>query len=123
MQLGYAIVMVGDMHRSVAFYRDVVGLELRFESPHWSEFATGAATLALHHADPPPGPAGSAARPVAGQCRPGLTTDDLDAFHARMVGHGVRCVQKPEMEFGTRLAQYVDPDGLALSVSEARRPR
>jgi catechol 2,3-dioxygenase-like lactoylglutathione lyase family enzyme len=40
MRLSYAIVFVSDMSRSVAFYRDVIGLPLRFESPHWTEFAT-----------------------------------------------------------------------------------
>jgi hypothetical protein len=36
------------MRRSVAFYRDTHGLGLKFESPAWSEFETGATTLALH---------------------------------------------------------------------------
>jgi hypothetical protein len=29
------------MTRSVAFYRDILGLSLKFESPGWSEFQTG----------------------------------------------------------------------------------
>ena len=40
MRVNYAIVFVSDMKRSVAFYRDVVGLPLKFDSPEWSEFAT-----------------------------------------------------------------------------------
>ena len=48
MKVSYAIVFVSDMSKSVAFYRDVIGLPLRFESPHWTEFATDGATLALH---------------------------------------------------------------------------
>jgi len=47
-RVNYAIVFVSDMSRSVAFYRDAVGLPLRFESPGWTEFATEGATLALH---------------------------------------------------------------------------
>ena len=46
-KLGYAIHFVSDMDRAVAFYRDTVGLELKFSSPEWSEFATGTTTLAL----------------------------------------------------------------------------
>ena len=38
MHVNYAIVFVSDMHRSVSFYRDTIGLPLRFESPHWTEF-------------------------------------------------------------------------------------
>ena len=49
-KLGYAIHFVADMNRAVAFYRDTVGLELKFSSPEWSEFATGTTTLALHPA-------------------------------------------------------------------------
>ena len=52
MQVNYAIVFVSDMQRSVSFYRDILGLPLKFESPGWTEFATEGATLALHHLDP-----------------------------------------------------------------------
>jgi len=119
MRVQYAIVFVSDMARSVAFYRDVIGLPLRFESPGWTEFQTEGATLALHQSE------GSAAGDasgmgVPGSCRPGLAVPDLDAFHRRMTEHGVRCVQEPREAFGARLAQYADPDGLAISVSQAR---
>ena len=79
MRVSYAIVFVNDMKRSVSFYRDVVGLPLKFETPGWTEFATEGATLALHV-----------------------------------------CVQEPKDVFGARIAQYLDPDGLAISVSEER---
>ena len=47
MKLAYAIKYVADMNRAVKFYRDVLGLQLKFESPEWSEFVTGEITLAL----------------------------------------------------------------------------
>ena len=53
MRVSYAIVFVSDIKGSVCFYRDVLGLPLRFESPGWTEFATEGATLALHAADAP----------------------------------------------------------------------
>ena len=56
----------------------------------------------------------------AGRCHPGLAVRDLDAFHRRMMDKGVRCLQPPRSVFGSRIAQYADPDGLALSVSEER---
>ena len=49
-QLRYVIKFVADMDKAVKFYRDVLGLNLKFESPGWSEFATGETTLALHPA-------------------------------------------------------------------------
>ena len=125
MRLNYAIVFVSDMSRSVAFYRDVVGLPLKFDSPEWSEFATDGATLALHKAtaaNPETAERGSRdAEHVAGSCRPGLSVRDLDVFHSRMVEHGVICTQQPKDLFGAKIAQYLDPDGLAISVSEDRR--
>ena len=39
-QLSYAIKFVADMEKAVKFYRDVLGLQLKFESPGWSEFVS-----------------------------------------------------------------------------------
>lgn len=119
MRVEYAIVFVSDMPRSVRFYRDTLGLPLRFESTHWTEFATGGATLALHLADPAQG-AAPAGNQVAGSCRPGLQVDDLDAFHVTMTERGVTCAQEPKDVGPSRVAQYLDPDGLAISVGEHR---
>jgi lactoylglutathione lyase len=121
MRVSYAIVFVSDMRRAVSFYRDVLGLPLRFESPGWTEFATDGATLALHKSEGAY-PANDEPQPVrAGRCRPGLSVPDLDAFHKRMIENNVPCVQEPKETFGARIAQYVDPDGLVISVSEERR--
>jgi hypothetical protein len=56
----------------------------------------------------------------AGRCRPGLAVPNLDGFHKRME-RNVPCVQELKKLFGARIAQYLDPDGLAISVSEERR--
>ncbi|MFQ5705059.1 MAG: VOC family protein [Gemmatimonadales bacterium] len=120
MRVNYAIVFVSDMDRSVAFYRDVVGLELKFESPDWTEFATDGATLALHKSHEPTDRAGGQDGMPAGRCRPGLQVPDLDEFHRRMLTHAVSCIQNPTEVFGSRVAQYRDPDGLVISVGEAR---
>ena len=49
-KLKYIIEFVANMDRAVKFYRDVVGLPLKFESAGWSEFATGETSFALHPA-------------------------------------------------------------------------
>lgn len=121
MRVSYLIVFVSDMKRAVPFYRDVLGLPLRFESPGWTEFATGGATLALHASEGPHPGSESPLKTPAGQCRPGLSVPNLDAFHARMREHAVPCIQEPTDTFGARIAQYLDPDGLAISVGEDRR--
>jgi len=119
MRLNYAIVFVSDMKRSVEFYQQVIGLSLRFESPVWTEFATEGATLALHAAKGTARTDGEAEAP--GRCRPGLGVANLDEFHQRMIDKKVPCVQAPKEVFGARIAQYLDPDGLPISVSEERR--
>lgn len=121
MRVSHAIVFVSDMERSVSFYRDVLGLPLKFESPVWTEFATKGATLALHAGEGPAEGAGTGLGSPAGRCRPGLHVPDLDAFHGRMEGAEVPCVQEPRETFGARLAQYLDPDGLVITVGEDRQ--
>lgn len=116
MRMNYAIVYVSDMAKSVAFYRDSLGLPLGFESPEWTEFRTEGASLALHKADP--APIAAAASVHAGQCQPGIAVVDLDAFHDHAIANGVRCEQEPRSQFGTKLAHYLDPDGLVIVVSE-----
>src|SRR4029453_3860654 len=103
MRINYAIVHVSDMRRSVAFYRDVLGLPLKFESPGWTEFVTEGATLALHMSEGPSS-ASRDAKNSPGTCRPGLGVPDLDGFHKRMVEQNVPCIQPPKELFGARIA-------------------
>jgi lactoylglutathione lyase len=120
MKLNYAIVFVSDMDRSVKYYRDLFGLPLKFETPEWTEFSTGEATLALHKGGSARRSEGESDAIASGQCRPGLQVGDLDELHSRLIGNGVTCVQPPMNSFGARIAQYLDPDGLIVSVGESK---
>ena len=122
MRINYAIVFVSDMKRSIAFYRDIVGVPLKFESPGWTEFNTEGSTLALHLSNSPAMPDEAQLEPP-GRCRTGFNVPDLDVFHKRMIEHKVRCLQEPTPTFGVRIAQYADPDGMVFSVSEARQSK
>lgn len=104
----HAIHFVADMGRAVAFYRDTLGLPLKFASPEWTEFATGATTFALHPA--------SAENP-AGTTHLGFGTADVRGFHAAMTAAGIRFTRSPEPMHGVTLAEFVDPDGARCSVS------
>ena len=123
MRVNYAIVFVSVMKRSVSFYRDVLGLPLKFESPGWTEFATDGATLALHPSEGSDPDGENRHHAPAGRCRPGLSVPHLEEFHKRMVEQNVPCLQEPKEIFGALIAQYVDPDGLVISVAEERRGR
>ncbi len=120
-RVDYVMVNVSDMSRSVAFYRDTLGIPLRFESPGWSEFETGATTLALHAASGAAGSqAASHAGPVAGTCSLGFSVPDLDRTYEELRGRGARFVMPPteQANEGIRLAVCVDPDDLPVSFAE-----
>lgn len=108
MRLAYAMKFVADMDQAVAFYRDKLGLELKFASPFWSEFATGDTTLALHPA--------SAENP-AGGVQLGFTADDLADFYARREELGLGFTQPPTEMHGVHIARFRDIDGAEISVS------
>jgi len=109
-KLHYVIVFVSDMPAAVRFYRDTLGLPLKFESPHWTEFANDGSTIALHQA--------SAENP-AGACQLGFHLDNLDDMHQKLTNAGVRCLQEPRTEdYGIRQAVYSDPDGLHFTLAE-----
>ena len=112
-KLNYAIVFVSDMSRSVKFYRDTLGLPLKFESPHWTEFANEGSTIALHPA--------SAENP-AGTCQLGFPVEGLDAIHQQLASQGVNVVMAPRTEqYGIRQAVYADPDGLHFTLAESTK--
>jgi lactoylglutathione lyase len=76
MRVNYAIVFVSEMKRSVAFYRDILGLPLKFESPGWTEFSTDGTILALHFSETANPAKGNNGPAPAGMCRPGLRCSD-----------------------------------------------
>ncbi len=123
-QIDYAMIIVSDMDRSVEFYRDKLEIPLKFQSPDWTEFQTGATTLALHgggmrreHA-----PSGDPSK-QAGTCSIGFNVADLDKTFADLQAKGVTFVMPPTQrdDQGIRLAVCIDPDGLPVSFAQYDR--
>lgn len=108
MRLNYAIKFVSDMDQAVSFYRDKLGLSLKFQSPSWTEFATGETTLALHPA--------STDNP-AGSVQLGLSIEDLANFHSEAQEKGISFTSPPHDVHGTTIARFLDLDGSELSIS------
>lgn len=106
-KLVYLIKFVGDMDKGVAFHRDVLGLTVRFQSPFWSEFETGATTLALHPASD---------KNPAGTCQPGFRVEDLLGLYARREELGLEFTAAPAMEHGALIGRFRDPDGAENSI-------
>jgi lactoylglutathione lyase len=120
-KVDYVMVNVSDMRRSVEFYRDTLGLRLKFDSPAWSEFDTGATTLALHAGTRAAGSeTATQPGPAAGTCALGFSVPDLNSTYAELRERGARFVMPPteQANEGIRLAVCIDPDGLAISFAE-----
>lgn len=117
--LSYVMVNVTDMSRSVAFYRDALGLECLLETPFWSEFQTGGIKIALHGG----GTGAPAAPATAGTASLGFHVTDLDATHALLVSRGVTFTLPPtdRPQERLRLAVATDPDGLPLNFAQGLR--
>jgi catechol 2,3-dioxygenase-like lactoylglutathione lyase family enzyme len=120
MRVSYAIVFVSDMQRSVAFYRDLIGLPLGFESPGWRNSrprvppsrSTRRPRLAMN-----PRPRAERSQDNAGgPCRAGSrSVSRTHGLDERAVRAGAKTV------FGAHVAEYADPDGLVFSMGEDRR--
>lgn len=120
-QIDYTMVVVSDMARSVEFYRDKLGIPLKFESPEWTEFQTGSTTLALHGGGvATSGPPAGDLSKQAGTCSLGFNVEDVDKTFEELKAKGIRFVMPPmqrENE-GIRLAVAIDPDGLPISFAQ-----
>jgi catechol 2,3-dioxygenase-like lactoylglutathione lyase family enzyme len=115
-------VPVSDQERALAFYVDVLGLELRRDA----EFGPGNRWIEVG----PRGGATTIALPPIGEVTPGvdtgirLTTPDADAEHAALKARGVS-VDAEVLRFGPGVPPMFtlhDPDGNKLYVVEAQGP-
>ena len=119
-QIDYTMVIVSDMTRSVEFYRDKLGIPLKFESPEWTEFQTGATTLALHGGGVPNERTGGSGDKDAGTCSIGFNVEDVEQTFEELKAKGINFVMPPTQREGEgiKLAVCVDPDGLPVSFAE-----
>ena len=120
-QMDYTMVVVSNMDRSVEFYRDKLGIPLKFQSPDWTEFQTGTTTLALHGGGlPASGPPAGDPSKQAGHCSIGFNVENVDQTYEELQSKGVRFVMPPTQREneGIRLAVAIDPDGLPVSFAQ-----
>ena len=109
-RFSHSILFVADMDTAIAFYRDIMGLALKFQSPSWSEFETGSVTLALHPASE---------RNPPGRVQLGFEAPDLPALYAQREANGLAFSAPPVDEHGTLLSRIVDCEGAEVSLSGA----
>lgn len=121
MRLGYAILFVSDLERSIAFYRDVLRLPFRFANESYAEFATGGAKFALYARSHLPELIGVEAPPGAVAFPPGevaFLCEDVDGEHERLARLGVRVLAPPtDRPWGERTLHVADPDGYVVELT------
>jgi lactoylglutathione lyase len=118
-QLGYVILYVTDMDRSIAFYCDTIGLQLKFVDAGYAEFASGSTRFALYERrradwllDSPTSP-GPAAEVV-------FVVDDVDEEARRFLASGVPVLAPPtDRPWGHRTLHVADPDGFVVELAQA----
>ncbi len=124
-KIDYTMVAVTDMDRSADFYHNVLGLELRFKTEHWTEFSTGATTLALHSAkEPRPEPA-DPDHVQAGTCAFGFYVEDLKQACKELESKNVTFLRAPthreNKDLDVELAVFLDPDGLPIGLTQVKK--
>jgi lactoylglutathione lyase len=114
-KLGLVMMVVKDMERSVAFYRDVVGLKILFKQDNWSQFEAGNIIVGLH-------PEGEQVKvsPTTGMSL-GIYVDDIMRATSELKRRGGRLAIEPRTEPFGRWALLHDPDGYNIQIIEMAR--
>ncbi len=111
----YAVrIFTTDWDRSVAFYRDLVELEIKFadESMGWAEFDLGGPSLAIERvADNDP-------QALVGRfIGISIAIPDMEQTYATLKERGVQFLSAPEAQpWGGVLAHFKDPDDNVITL-------
>jgi predicted enzyme related to lactoylglutathione lyase len=112
------ILFVQDMNSEVCFYRDVLGLSIRYpqgledySGELWVEFESGDCILALH--------GGAQQKPNHTQ-EIVFAVDDLEQSRKAIIRAGVKMGEIRKLEDGAFIAQGVDPAGHRFSIRSSK---
>lgn len=113
-KVGYVIVYVKDVEKAVPFYRDTLGIPVRFAEKGWGELETKGFTLALHGAEKAPAKLPENSPVVV------FSVDDVRAAHAALAAAGVKAGPLRQVcafdgQVGVS-SEFTDLDGNRLSV-------
>jgi catechol 2,3-dioxygenase-like lactoylglutathione lyase family enzyme len=105
---------VDDMDKAVAFYRDKLGLSVKYQSADWVELDAGNVTLALRRYGS--GPEGRPELGVGEGATIVFEVDDIEATKEELAGRGVKFVGGV-FEYGSvRLAAFEDLNGNVIQI-------
>lgn len=103
-KLQNAYYVTGDMERAVAFYRDALGLAVKFQDgAKWAQFDAGGVNFSL--SSPEEAVVGARGAVII------FEVDDLDAARGRLEGAGGAVLDTRDMGAHGRSLTFRDPDG------------
>jgi lactoylglutathione lyase len=103
---------VQDLARAIHFYREVLGLPLKYQFHDYAGFDVGGVELGLKTW-------GGLEAPRKGEPIINFLVDDLDQAQAELSRKGVKFMKGPEETlWGGRIALFLDPDGNALQLTQ-----
>jgi lactoylglutathione lyase len=119
-RVGYVILFVADLERSVAFYRDVIGVPFRLQGDGYVELATEGARFGLYDRNRLGELTGQDATAPG---RPGgevvFLVGDVDAEAQRLRAAGATILKGPvDRAWGHRTLHVEDPDGFVVELAE-----
>jgi lactoylglutathione lyase len=117
-KVGAVIVLVSDMERSVKFYKDVLELPIKTESPDWTEFFHKDTTIALH-------PVKKKVKvpeenEIEKSVLVGFMVNDLNNIVTILKERKVRFFKAPREETFGKHTIVEDPDGHLISIAEIK---
>ena len=123
-RVGYMILFVADLDRSVAFYRDVLGVPFKLQGDGYVEFATQGAKLGLYDRNRLAELTGQGTgRPVEPGGEVVFLVEDVDAEAERLQAAGATILKGPvDRPWGHRTLHVEDPDGFVVELA-AEIPR
>lgn len=108
------ILYVSNMAGEVRFYRDVIGLKIRYpqgledySQEMWVEFDAGGVSLALH---------GGTEKPPANDHEIIFKVEDLEQARSEILKAGIEIADIRLLEDGEPIAEGVDPDGHRFAI-------
>ena len=111
LRLGTVMLGVREMERSLAFYRDALGLAVQFGSAEFAFLSAGGVSVVLRAA------AGLEAAADARWSELVFHVEDIDTAHRQLRERGVAFRVEPRIVTGDQLAaDFRDPDGHVLSI-------
>lgn len=108
-----------DLARSVAFYRDVVGLPFKFQESGYAEFASGPVKFGLYERARLLELIGREAVPGGPAVEVVFLVDDVDAEAERLRAAGAEVLAGPvDRPWGHRTLHVLDPDGQVVEFAQ-----